>query len=240
MDYGFSMNNKMVIFALLSSFLLIYPSLSFSDNSKTASYNNSFNSVKQGKLPEGWVIDETLSQGWFSSFEEPGKVASWAVIQDINSPNKKILAITNLNKSARSVFNIIYTKNIKFKNGDISVKVRANSGNIDQGGGPIWRFKDKNNYYVARYNPLEENFRIYYVKDGNRTQLKSASNLGVETNEWFTIKIKHQNNLITGWLNGKKLLDVKDDTFDSSGGVGLWTKADAISEFDDFNVKENK
>lgn len=230
------MKNNKRVYSLAILIILLIPALSLSADGSTASYNNTFDTSKHGQLPDGWVVAETLSGGWFSS-SEPGKLANWVVMQDANAPSgKNILAIKKINNSTGSVFNIIHTNKVKFENGEIIVKIRANSGIIDQGGGPIWRVKDKNNYYVARYNPLEENFRIYYVKDGNRIQLQSAGNIGIKKGEWFTIKIEHKADHIVGWLNGKRLLDVKDGTHKVAGGVGLWTKADAISAFDDFSV----
>ena len=100
----------------------------------------------------------------------------------------------------------------------------------------IWRrVKDKDNYYIARYNPLENNFRIYYVKDGARRMLASAR-LKLPARVWHIMKIVHEGKDIGGYLNGQKYLVVEDDTFDEPGGVGLWTKADAATSFDDFGV----
>lgn len=219
-------------------FVLMIPSLSFSAELNQSVYKNLFDTSVNGQLPAGWTVTETVSNGWFGFLkQQSGKLASWKVLQDKNAQDgRKLLAITKINKSDSNVFNIIYTRKIKFKNGKISVQVRADSGEIDQGGGPIWRVKDRNNYYVARYNPLESNFRIYYVQDGSRIQLQSASNIDIKQNEWFEIKIMHKGDHIVGWLNGKKLLDIRDNTHKEEGGVGLWTKADAMSAFDKFSV----
>ena len=113
---------------------------------------------------------------------------------------------------------------------------KAIRGVEDQGGGPIWRVQDKNNYYIARANPLENNFRIYTVKDGKRRTLDSAR-VKVPSKQWHTIKIVHKGKKIKGYLNGEKLLEYEDNTFPEVGGVGLWTKADAVTEFDDFSVR---
>jgi hypothetical protein len=90
------------------------------------------------------------------------------------------------------VFNICWTSQPVFQDGEIEVKVLGDSGRADQGGGPIWRVKDSSNYYVARYNPLENNFRLYYVKDGDRKKIADAGNISIKTGEWFTIKIVHK------------------------------------------------
>ena len=109
-------------------------------------------------------------------------------------------------------------------------------GKIDQGGGLVWRAKDKNNYYIARYNPLEENYRVYKVENGNRTMLQSTNIKS--SNSWHTLSIKAQGNHIQCFYDDKKYLDITDSTFTESGGVGLWTKADAKTYFDNLIVQE--
>ncbi|MHC4215359.1 MAG: family 16 glycoside hydrolase, partial [Planctomycetota bacterium] len=108
-------------------------------------------------------------------------------------------------------------------------------GVIDQGGGPIWRCRDKDNYYIARWNPLEDNFRVYFVKKGRRRQLASAD---VKANPklWHQIKIEHRENRIKAFFDGKKIIEVGNSTFTKAGRIGLWTKADAATSFDRLKV----
>ncbi len=106
---------------------------------------------------------------------------------------------------------------------------------MDQGGGPIWRVLDEDNYYIARYNPMEENFRIYHVKNGLRTRIANAR-IKLPAGVWHKLKITHFDTKIEGYLNGKKLLEVTDKTFAGPGGIGLWTKADAVTLFDDLVI----
>jgi hypothetical protein len=132
-------------------------------------------------------------------------------------------------------FNICYNKNIKFKDGRISVKFRSNSGQIDQGGGLIWRVLDKDNYYVARFNPLESNFRFYKVIDGNRIELSSAS-ISLKK-KWHTMSIVQNKNRFIGYIDDKKLLELIDNSIKQEGFVGVWSKADAKTSFDDLIIK---
>ena len=156
---------------------------------------------------------------------------------DSDAPSgRQILALTSPNHDFGGAYNLCWRDDVRFKNGTLEVTVRANAGVEDQGGGPIWRVKDKNNYHIARYNPLENNFRLYYVKDGARKMLASASHLEIKASEWITIRIVHNGSQIEGWLNGEKLLEVTDLTHTQAVGLGLWTKADAVSSFDDFSV----
>ena len=164
--------------------------------------------------------------------------ATWQVVPDEGAPSgPNILKITDIGSPSSSQFNICWTDRIKFRDGDIEVKVRADRGRIDQGGGPMWRVKDRMNYYVARLNPLEENFRIYYVKNGRRVMIGSASAEGIKEGQWFTIRITVRGSAISGWVNGRKLVEVKDSTLEYAGGIGLWTKADAASSFDDLTAR---
>jgi hypothetical protein len=180
-------------------------------------------------LPAGFRVETTR----YSKHD-----AVWKVIKDKDAPSKpNVLKIAEIKDPSGSQFNICWSDKIRFRDGSIEVKVRADSGRIDQGGGPIWRVKDRMNYYVARMNPLEDNFRIYYVKDGNRIMLGSATVRGIREGQWFTIKIAVNDDHITGWVNGKKLIEVKDSTLPDEGGVGMWSKADAASSFDDLSVR---
>jgi hypothetical protein len=115
------------------------------------------------------------------------------------------------------------------------VKVKAISGKEDQGGGPVWRYQDNNNYYIARWNPLENNFRVYVVQDGKRKQLGSAD-VQLDPAVWHTITIDHAGNRIKASLDGRQLIEVNDETFAIIGKIGLWTKADAATAFDAFRI----
>ncbi|MGO8705946.1 MAG: family 16 glycoside hydrolase [Candidatus Brocadiia bacterium] len=186
----------------------------------------SFDDVRAGELPRGWKVDATNPKG------EP---AEWQVVADDHAPSKpNVLSITKIADDSSGHFNLCWTPAVQLKDGTLEVKIRANTGKKDQGGGLIWRAADAMNYYVARYNPLETNFRLYYVKNGKRVQLAGADGLGIKTGEWFTIKIVVHGEKMEGWLDGKKLLEVTDKTFTGAGGVGFWSKADAASSFDDF------
>jgi hypothetical protein len=120
-----------------------------------------------------------------------------------------------------------------------SVKIKAISGVEDQGGGLIWRYKDRNNYYIARYNPLENNFRLYRIVNGVRKQLESTDG-DIKQGEWFTLAIQMKGNKITCTLNGKTMIESTDKTFESAGLIGFWTKADAVTHFDDLKISAEK
>ncbi len=186
-----------------------------------------FEETDVGKVPSGWKVEATKPRG---------EIATWKVVSDTRDGKKtKALGMTGANDDYGGTFNICWTDGVRFKDGTIEVSFKALEGVEDQGGGGIWRVQDANNYYIARANPLENNFRLYYVKNGKRKTLDSAK-VKVPANRWHTIMIIHKRDRIEGYLNGEKLLQDKDSTLPEEGGVGVWTKADAATNFDDFKV----
>lgn len=165
-----------------------------------------------------------------------GHRGDWRVVSDATAPSKtQVLA--QLAKSEGSIFNVALVDEWNYRDVDVSVQLRSITGRIDQGGGLVWRALDAQNYYIARYNPLEDNYRVYYVKDGRRVQIQSA-NLSVDHETWHTLRISMSGEHIQCFLDGTKYLDIKDPTFVESGRLGLWTKADAHTHFDNLTVVE--
>jgi hypothetical protein len=227
---GVSMLKSSSIHLTLSLALITFAGAVVAEIEPTGSAESkiTFDNLPPGTLPPGWRIDAT---------NPDGKLAEWKVVRDeqaLSKPN--VLTVTKINDTSSAVFNLYWTSAILFQDGSVEVSIRANTGKEDQGGGVIWRAKDGKNYYIARYNPLESNFRIYYVKDGNRKQLASASGITIPAGQWFRLKIVHHGDRIAGYLEDKKYLEVSDNTFLEAGGVGLWTKADAASSFDNLIV----
>ena len=178
-------------------------------------------------LPSGWKAEGT---------NQRGPVAMWAIKANASAPSKpNALALTDTREGWGGTFNLFWTDRVKFKDGIIEVKVKAGSGEGDQGGGPIWRARDKDNYYIARWNPLEDNFRVYAVTNGRRKTLDSAT-VKADPARWHTIRIEHIGDEIRCSFDGEELLMVHDQTLPGAGGVGVWTKADAATSFDDFKV----
>ena len=187
-----------------------------------------FEDAAAGKLPPGWAAAK--------SGTGPGSV--WTVQDDASAPKgPKVLAQTS-SEGAKPLFNLCLA-DASLGDVDLSVSLKAVRGKIDQGGGPLWRAKDANNYYVVRVNPLEANFRLYKVVAGKRTQLASADVEPIER-KWQTIRVVHQGDRIRCYLDGQLEIDVKDATFPKPGKIGLWTKADAVTSFDNLSAAEPK
>ena len=204
---------------------LDHPSGSSSDEAPLA---QGFDEQEPGKLPKGWVVAATHPKG---------PLATWGAARDPSAPSPpNALALVATNHDSGATFNLCWTDSVRFADGTLAVAFKAVAGEEDQGGGPIWRVQDASNYYVCRANPLESNFRVYVVKDGERTQLASAD-VEIASGTWHTIEIEHAGERIACWLDGKKLLEASDARIPAAGGVGVWTKADAVTSFDDLRVE---
>jgi hypothetical protein len=186
-----------------------------------------FSKKDLGKTPAGWKADQT----------HEGKDSSiWKVVADETAPSKTGYALAQTAQSPDRVFNLCVVEDSRFKEGEIRVAFKAVKGENDQGGGIVWRYQDANNYYIARMNPLEDNYRVYKVVAGDRKELRRKEGLKVKVGTWHTLTVKMKGDHIECFLDGNKLLDTKDDTFEKAGKVGLWTKSDAQTCFDDFTV----
>ena len=186
-----------------------------------------FEDVAIGSVPEGWKVEAT---------RQDGPLATWQVVEDKSAPSgHKVLGLVRVNHNSGSTFNLCWTDRVSFKDGTIEVWFKPIKGRIDQGGGIIWRVQDKDNYYIARFNPLEDNFRIYYVANGHRMMMNHA-HVSLPAGKWHVMKIVQNGDEYECYLNGKKYLEGHNSHFKESGGVGLWTKADAVTSFDDFKV----
>lgn len=173
-------------------------------------------------LPDHYKVEAT---------GQSGPLATWGLSPYLKGPGgEPVIAMTAANSDDPGTLNILWSAQRPFQNGSIELLVKALSGDVDQGGGIIWRVKDKDNYYVARVNPLEKNFRFYKVVGGERTKLGSAE-FAPEDGAWITLRIEQHGDAFTGSLNGEKLLEVTDASLPDGGGVGFWTKADAATAF---------
>ena len=180
-----------------------------------------------GALPAGWKAAETRGKG---------AMATWEVAEDPTSPSKgKVVTIAG-NTNSGGAFSLLINQNVKIKNMELTMSLKALAGGEDQGGGPIWRVKDADNYYVARWNPLEDNLRLYVVKNGKRVQI-AGTKIETDPKAWHTIKVENIGNHIEVYFDGKKKLEKDDATFADAGRVGYWIKADGRSSFDVMKVE---
>jgi len=192
----------------------------------------SFESNQIGATPEGWTATLT------------GKGDSkWTVENDETGPsNLKVLK-----QSGRATYPLLLMNATNIKDGFIEIKFKAIGGSQDRAAGVVWRARDANNYYVVRANALEDNFVLYKTVNGVRSALDIVGRKGgygvsvaVPANTWHSLRIDFKANRFRASFNDNQLFEVQDSTFTNAGMVGLWTKADSVTLFDQMRYGETK
>jgi hypothetical protein len=194
-----------------------------------------FDSASSGSLPPGWS----------SAMTHQGGAPKWEILQDATAPSKpNVFAQTSTDRTGGRFPLAIYD-NSNLRDGEVSVKFKPVSGKVDQAAGIVWRYRDPNTYYIARANAREDNVVLYKVEGGKRISLAPrgtpSKTYGVKhkvpSGTWSTLRVTFQGPVFTVYMNGEKLFEVDDSTFTQPGKVGLWTKADSVTYFDDFEFK---
>jgi hypothetical protein len=181
----------------------------------------SFESDPVGAVPVGFIVAETNGKG---------APATWRVAPGIDPDDPgHVVKVETTNTG--STFNLLLSDAPHPADLTLSVHVLSRRGAEDQGGGLVWRAREAANYYVARWNPLEGNVRLYSVVDSQRTLLESAD-VVARPQVWHRLAATMRGDAITVEFDGKRCIEWKDTTFGDAGRIGLWTKADASTLFD--------
>jgi hypothetical protein len=184
-----------------------------------------FEQDEVGKLPAGFITART---------GEGGEV-KWVVAEDATSPaGKNVLVQLSKDDTGNRYPLCIYQK-IDLQTVTATVRFKTVSGEVDQAAGIVVRYKDKDNYYVVRANALEDNVRFYKVEGGKRKQLAGVD-VKVPKGGWQKLTIIAERSKFIVRLNGKNLFETEDKTFTAAGKVGLWTKADSVTQFDELVI----
>lgn len=162
-----------------------------------------------------------------------GPEGKWSVVAERGNEKNHVLLQSSADKTDYR-FPVAIVKKDSFRDVTLTSRARPLAGEVDQGFGLVWRYRDADNYYVTRCNALEDNCTMYHVINGRRRPFQNHG-VKVATGVWHTLKMEARGNHFIVWFDGQKVLDARDDTF-QSGRVGLWTKADSVIEFDDFTV----
>jgi hypothetical protein len=194
-----------------------------------------FDGDKAGAMPPGWSGAMTHSGG----------APKWEIVVDITAPSKTHVFAQTSNDATRGRFPLAIFDNASLKDGEVGVRFRPVSGKVDQAAGVVWRYRDPDNYYIARANALENNVVLYKVEKGTRTAIAPKGTPPdtygkahpVPSGAWSELRVSFQGRLFTVSMNGEKLFEVEDGTFAEAGKVGLWTKADSVTYFDDFEFR---
>ena len=192
----------------------------------------SFESTRIGTAPEGWTATLTGSG-------DP----KWTVESDQTAPSR----LNVVKQSGRATYPLLLKNDTNIKDGFVEVKFKAIAGSQDRAAGLVWRARDANNYYVVRANALEDNVVLYKTVNGVRSALDLVGRKGgygvavpVPANTWHSLRIDFKASRFKASFNGNQLFEVEDSTFTDAGKVGLWTKADSVTLFDQITYSETK
>ncbi|MGH8679418.1 MAG: family 16 glycoside hydrolase [Burkholderiales bacterium] len=180
--------------------------------------SESFDSMATGAAPDGWHCG-------VSGNGSP----KWTVEAEKDAPSPPNV----LKQTGSGTFPWCVKQGVMLGDGFVEVKFKPIAGREDQAGGLVWRFQDESSFYVARANALENNVSLYYMWHGWRRTLKYV-NAPVPANRWSTLRVDFDADRIQVSLNGKAYIDQRDDHIKLAGVVGVWTKADSVTAFDDF------
>lgn len=191
-----------------------------------------FDNAPAGKAPEGWTLTMT------------GKGApKWSVEADVTAPSKPNV----LKQSGRATFPVAIKRDTSIRDGFVEVKFKAIAGSEDRAAGVIWRVRDADNYYVVRANALEDNVVLYKMVSGVRTSLEIVGRKGgygvgtpVSSGQWHVLRCDFAGSRFKVTYDRRPLFEVEDATMTEPGMIGLWTKADSVTLFDDLAYGEIK
>jgi len=177
-----------------------------------------FNNDRTGALPPAWIAGVT------------GRGSHrWSVESDPTAPSRPNV----LKQNGRGDFPWCVLRDAMIADGFVEVRFKPLEGEEDQAGGVVWRWKNGDNYYVARANALENNVSLYYTQNGRRTTIKYVP-ATVAARQWHTLSVRFAGTRIRVALDGAPCIELEDDHIAGPGSVGVWTKADSVTLFDDF------
>ena len=181
--------------------------------------------VPDGMQVERFDFEQKGIEGWKTV---DGR---WSVEEMVEAPSGKRVLVQ---RAVENAFNVIVAPGGPYTDFDVSVRFKPISGREDASGGIVFRFSE-GRYYVVRANALEDNFRLYYYERG-RHQLATAKVKPPALGQWHTLRVVALGDHIQAYLNGQLLLDHRDSRY-RSGQIGLWTKADSVTAFDDLRIQ---
>jgi len=178
---------------------------------------------------------DQLPANFHEAITGQGARPHWVVKSDPSAPSPPNVLAQISNDKTDYRFPLAIADEGLFQDLEVSVKFKTVSGSIDQAAGLVFRLRDANNYYIVRANALENNYRLYHVIDGKRSQFAGA-NVKVASGEWHELRVECVGVKITCYYDGQKKIEATDETFKGAGKIGLWTKADSVTYFDDLRV----
>ncbi len=185
-----------------------------------------FDGDQPGKTPPGFQI-ETLFDG--------RPAGDWQVTASDKAASSPQVFAQLQGKGAEHAYKLVLIQGTESENVDLSVKLLPIGGKADMGGGLIWRATDDRNYYLARANPLEQNIRVYRVVKGVRHMIQNFDHI-IDVRHWHQLRVRMDGCNIQVSFDEHPVFKLCDKTF-NKGRIGLWTKSDAVTHFDDLQLE---
>lgn len=185
-----------------------------------------FDNAQLGRTPPDWTVAMT----------NHGRPPRWEIVKDMSAATQPYVFAQVSADPHRDRYPLAIFNDITFRDGDVSVRLKPVSGREVQAGGLVWRYRDENNYYLARANALEKNVQVFKVENGIRKPIMAGVHHEIPTNAWSILKVSARGNRFQVYMDHRRILQGWDNTFMSGGKVGLWTVADSVTYFDDFRV----
>ncbi len=195
-----------------------------------------FGPADSGEPPDGWQVTMT----------NRGRPPKWEILSDPSAPSPPFVLAQTSSDPTSGRFPLAVYESRRPRDGEVEVRFRPLEGERDRAAGIVWRYQDESNYYIVRANALENNVVLYKVQNGKRSSLapkgRPAGTYGVKhtvpSGTWSRLGVTFVGSTFTVRFNGEVLFEVEDGSFPQPGRVGLWTKADSVTYFDDFRFEE--
>ena len=185
-----------------------------------------FDNGPLGKTPSEWTVAMT----------NHGRAPQWEIVKDMSAATQPYVLAQVSADRLRDRYPLAIFNGASFRDGEVSVRIKPVSGREVQAGGIVWRYRDENNYYLARANALEKNVQVFKVENGVRKPLMAGVHHEIPSNAWSILKVAARGNRFQVYMDHRRILQGWDNTFMSGGKVGLWTVADSVTYFDEFRV----
>jgi hypothetical protein len=185
-----------------------------------------FDSCKVGQTPPGWTVANSAK----------GSAPGWEIRKDQTAPTQPyVLAAISADPKA-TAFPLAILNEPTTRDADVSVRIKPVSGRQGMAGGVVWRYRDENNYYVARANADDNTVSVFKVQDGRRVPILAGVKHVIPVNGWSILKVSVRGPRFQVFVDHRRVLDGQDKTYSAPGRVGLWTVTDSVIYFDDFRV----
>jgi hypothetical protein len=185
-----------------------------------------FDNGPLGQTPPEWTVAMT----------NHGRAPRWEIVKDLSAATQPYVFAQVSTDPVRDRFPLAIYDGVSFRDGEVSVRLKPVSGREVRAGGLVWRYRDENNYYLARANAFDKDVQVFKVQNGIRVPLMAGVRHEIPTNAWSILKVSARGNRFQVFMDHRRILQGWDNSFLTGGKVGLWTVADSVTYFDDFRV----